>query len=500
MNLSKWTLGSLLAPYLLEPAPDLPIKSLSLNSQNISPGDVFFALLGTKQDGRYFIEAAIRQGAVAIVTELCAPLGGVLDCPAPVVYIPGLAKKISHIAARFYGEPSHDLNIIGVTGTNGKTSCTQFISQALNASARSCASIGTLGVFGLDTTVKSAGLTTPDPILVQKLLAEARASGNNFVAMEVSSHALDQARVAGIRFSTAVFTNLSRDHLDYHGSMTAYGYAKQGLFEFKDLKHAVLNFDDPFSEQLEKVLHKQVSLIRYGFNSNRDLDLRGSALRESQNGISFELTSPWGNATINSKLMGAFNANNLLAVLATLCLEGLGFEEACERIKNVSAVVGRMQAFGANDPELPLVIVDYAHTPDALKQVLKALKQHCAGKLWCVFGCGGDRDKGKRALMGQVAREYADRLVITSDNPRTEDPKDIARDILAGIKIIDGVEVELDRAIAIQYAINQATPADIILIAGKGHESVQIIGEERRPFSDSAFVETVLHEVAHAIV
>lgn len=495
------SLRTLLAPYAAQPVPDILVKGLALDSRLIQPGEAFFALLGTREDGRRFIQDAIARGAVAVVTELSAPLD-LGEWPIPVVYIAGLTKKVSRIAGKFYGHPSSHLKVLATTGTNGKTTCTQLLAQAYTHLGIPATTIGTLGL-GTRAQFREASLTTPDAISLQRILHMCVEEKEAVVAMEVSSHALDQGRVEDIRFSSAIFTNLTQDHLDYHGSMNAYGLAKQHLFELPHLKNAILNADDPFSRTLIRMLSPSVTPISYtveGINPlvGSEIFYQATALQPGEKGIRFRVMSPYGTEEVHLRLIGAFNVSNALAVLATLVAEGVPFSDACQVLGRVDSAAGRMQRLGGGN--LPWVVVDYAHTPDALKQVLIALRAHCKRRLWVVFGCGGDRDKGKRPLMAQAALQYADKVVVTTDNPRTEDPRQIAQDILEGCVNAKDVIVELDRREAIRYAVLHALPEDIILVAGKGHEKVQIVGHEKIPFEDAECVTTVLNEVTNAVI
>lgn len=475
------TLGQLL-PGLEPSAAALPVAGLALDSRELRPGDVFLAYPGAIADGRSHIAQALAAGAAVVVAEADPALA---PLPVPLVQVRGLRDEVSRMADRFYGGPSAALDVIGVTGTNGKTSCTQLLGQALRLAGHSCGVIGTLGC-SLDGSISSGSLTTPDPIALQRQLAEWRGKQVGAVAMEVSSHGLAQGRVNGVTFRGAVFTNLSRDHLDFHGSMSAYADAKAQLFEQPGLGFAAINLDDEFGRTLVQRLQPRLRVLAYSLQ-HETAAVRTLAADYRPDGISARLATPWGELAIDSQLLGDFNLSNLLAVVAVLGELGLAAEiEAL--VPKLRPIAGRMERVPVqSDIE---VVVDYAHTPDALEHALTALRQHCRGRLWCVFGCGGDRDRGKRPLMGQVAERLADRVVLTSDNPRSEQPEAILNDILLGTS--GTALVESDRAAALQLAIGQAQPGDIVLVAGKGHEDYQIIGQERRPFSDAQVARVAL--------
>jgi UDP-N-acetylmuramoyl-L-alanyl-D-glutamate--2,6-diaminopimelate ligase len=460
------------------------IRGLALDSRQVQPGDLFIALGGGRVHGAAYIAEAVERGAVAVLVEGQALPGSAAEYARPVLTATELRAKVGIIAARFYGEPSRAMMLYGITGTNGKTSVCQFIAQALSCDVP-CGVIGTLG-SGLYGKLQSTGHTTPDAITLQKQLAAQYDAGARAVVMEVSSHALDQQRVAGAAFDVAVFTNLSHEHLDYHGDMAAYALAKRRLFQYAGLKVAVLNLDDDTGASWYGELRGQLQCIGYGFGvaarQAAGAVLYGSDVQLSPVGLSFSISSPWGEARLATALLGRFNAANLLAALGALLAGGMNFASAVQRLKQVQTVPGRMERFGT--AQQPTVVVDYAHTPDALEQVLKALRGHCTGILWCVFGCGGERDRAKRPLMGQLAEALADRVVLTDDNPRSENPWDIIEDIQRGMKERDVAYVVRDRAAAIRHAIGMAGVGDIVLVAGKGHETEQLIAGQVLSFSD----------------
>jgi UDP-N-acetylmuramoyl-L-alanyl-D-glutamate--2,6-diaminopimelate ligase len=456
---------------------DTPISGLQLDSRKVRAGDLFLAVSGEVHDGRQFIEQAVANGAAAVVAE--APVAGFVDeLPVPLVEVPELRLEAGHLAARFYRHPSRELHMVGVTGTNGKTTTSRLVAQLGRALGRSCGVIGTLGAT-LGDDVAEAGNTTPDPVSLQRQLAEWRDSGVFAVSMEVSSHALVQGRVNGVDFETAVFTNLSHDHLDYHGSMDAYRRAKMQLFTFEGLQHAVVNADDEHAVQVRAVVEEGVHTLTYSATGGA-ADVRVENPQFGPDGVRAQLHTPWGSGEFTSPLPGDFNLANLAAAVSALALAGEDILALLEAVSSLQPVPGRMQ----NVPNTLgiQVIVDYAHTADALEQVLLALKSHVAGELAVVFGCGGDRDRDKRQVMGRVACSLADRVWVTSDNPRSENPADILRDIESGCS--GDYRLVEDRAEAIARAIAEATSGDCIVIAGKGHEAYQLVDGERLPFSD----------------
>lgn len=467
------------------------IGSLELDSRQVQPGSLFLAVPGRTHDGRQHIDQALAAGAAAVAYE--AEGAGPVEARVPVVPVRGLAGQLSAIAGRFYAQPSQALRVIGITGTNGKTSVSQMLATALAALGEPCGVIGTLG-SGMPGQLLDHGMTTPDALRVQQQLARLRDQGANSVSMEVSSHALDQHRVAAVKFELAVFTNLSRDHLDYHGDMASYGAAKAALFE-RPLRAAVINLDDAFADQL--IQRCQCRVLTYSL-SNSAADIYCSAIRYDQQGIHAQVHFAGQQAVLKSSLLGAFNLANLLAVLGSLLALDVDLQPAVDQLAVLDAPAGRMQRVGR--PGTPVVVVDYAHTPDALEKALSALRAHVQGNLTCVFGCGGDRDNGKRPLMGQVAESLADRLIVTDDNPRGEASASIIEQILSGIARPEASRVIANRAEAIHHSITEAQAGDLILLAGKGHETYQEIKGVRHPFSDIEQAERALQqwEAAHA--
>lgn len=473
-------LGDLLEG-LKQPEADLPVVGLQLDSRKVNDGDVFLAFSGFAVDGRDYIDHAIDSGAVAVLAEkdekwqLTSYYRNV-----PLIIVDGLKEKLSEIAGQFYGHPSRALPLIGVTGTNGKTSCCHLIMQLLNSLGRSCGIAGTLG-NGVDGKIQEGLNTTPDAVSIQQLLALWYMQSVDVVAMEVSSHGLDQKRVAALEFQVALVTNLTRDHLDYHQSMEAYAQAKAELLLQPGLKTAVINIDDAYGDFFSQRVPEGVRCLAYSLdNSSADVWLEN--IQFSLKGVTATLHSPWGSAEFFSHLAGRFNLSNLIAVTASLCAVGFSFQDVMGVVGALRAVPGRMESVG-EDSDIQ-VVVDYAHTPAAMEAALESMSLHKEGRLWCVFGCGGDRDRGKRSQMAAVAESMADRVVVTSDNPRSESASDIVDEICAGFSDQCEFAIEGDRAGAITLAISQASPGDSILIAGKGHEEYQQVGEQRLPFSD----------------
>jgi UDP-N-acetylmuramoyl-L-alanyl-D-glutamate--2,6-diaminopimelate ligase len=566
------------------------IHGLALDSRKVVAGDLFLACRGSLIDGRDFIVEAVERGAVAVLCEDEFPDESLqLAIGVPIFVVPNLKQQLGIIAAKFYDYPAKKLTVIGVTGTNGKTTVTQYIAMVLNKLGTPCAIIGTLGV-GIPGELNAAVNTTPDPITLQRLLDEFVTTGIRAVAMEVSSHGLAQGRLRGIDFTMGVFTNLTREHLDYHITMEAYGDAKKSLFTDYHIQHAILNGDDAFGLRLAEELYGKCDVCFYSISSssspapysslpgltgqsNESLpSLRGASRSERRGnpdhcqgweeewiatankkrwprddgggGMDYPIKSgndggELGNDEENihglphldsacsrisdiyptyraeniklqpgktiadlivsyknsaheklvlvSKILGRFNVSNLLAVIAVLDKMGVEIKAILSAIAELGAIDGRMEFYGG-DGKKPLVVIDYAHTPDALEQALLTLQEYCHGSLWCVFGCGGDRDQGKRPMMGSIAERFSDHIVLTNDNPRCEQQCQIIEDILKGLLCLWAAEIEYDRATAIQYAINNAGSDDIILIAGKGHEDYQIIGEDCLPYSDKDVV------------
>ncbi len=458
------------------------VRRITSDSRDLHAGDAFAAYPGAHHDGRTFIGDAITRGAGAILWE---PHGFNWNHVWKIPHLPleDLKARLGTIADFIFGHPSRDLWMVGVTGTNGKTSCAHWIATGLQAAGRRTAVLGTLG-NGMLGALSPAAHTTPDAARLHEMLAALKAAGAEAVAMEVSSHGLDQGRVNGVAFDVALFTNLSRDHLDYHATMGAYGAAKARLFSWPGLRVTVINADDPFGQSLiEAARAKGRKVLTYGFSA---ADIGGSRLMPTSAGLSFQVETPWGKGEIETGLLGAFNASNLLGVLGVLLVSGVEFDEALALLAELKAPPGRMQR--SDGGYAPLVVVDYAHTPDALDKALTALRPAVAsgGELVCVFGCGGERDRGKRPEMGRVAAQLADRVIVTSDNPRGENPETIASEIVHGLRETGNrrYAVQLDRAAAIAEAIGRAHVGDVVLLAGKGHEPYQETAGQRVPFLD----------------
>jgi UDP-N-acetylmuramoyl-L-alanyl-D-glutamate--2,6-diaminopimelate ligase len=538
----------------------VPVTRLVADSREIKRGDTFVAYPGEKIDGRQFIAEVIAKGANAVIWEE-QNFTWDEDWHVPNLGVSDLRHKAGWLADYVYNSPSKDMWVVGVTGTNGKTSTSHWIARALNDAGKNCALIGTLGNGflggnGFAGALQATANTTPDAVRVHGLLAGYLRAGARAVAMEVSSHALSQGRVNGVHFDVAMLTNLSRDHLDYHGDMQSYAAAKRKLFDWQHLKYAVLNLDDAYGVELAEQLQDSAALTRgceafgtgeaashplpqsagYAITSDlasvvgspsrmassstsnvsRDADTEvigyglsdaalqlaerlglrmvyGNLLEMSGQGLRLAVHSSWGAKQMDSALVGRFNAANLLGALAVLLVSGMGLDDAVQSLGRVQPVAGRMQRLG--DTWQPTVIVDYAHTPDALEKVLQALRevnQAAGGKLICVFGCGGDRDRGKRAMMGMVAEKLSDFCILTSDNPRSENPREIIAEVVGGMNE-DNHEIIVDRAAAIQSAIRLARQSDTVLIAGKGHEDYQEISGVRHPFSDVLVAQQALN-------
>ncbi|MDR3478538.1 MAG: UDP-N-acetylmuramoyl-L-alanyl-D-glutamate--2,6-diaminopimelate ligase [Gammaproteobacteria bacterium] len=490
----KTTLSALLHDFCeIPPKADCDITGLTLDSRHVKAGDLFFACVGTQLDGRQFIDKAILNGAKAVLSEGDAANPSVVwQGDVPIIFIKNLNHQVGKIAARFFQYPAKSLRIVGISGTNGKTSCSHFVAAALTRQGITCGVIGTLG-NGLYGNIHPTNLTTPDAITLQAIFADFVTQGAKAVAMEVSSHSLDQGRVDDIPFEVAIFTNLTRDHLDYHGDMATYGAAKKRLYDNALLQHAVINADDDFGQALIQTLHATQDIYAYRVKQSESLSVPtifADKVHSSIMGLSAVVHTPWGEGQLQTSLIGQFNLSNVLAVLTTLCVMGVPFEAALASLAGLQPVPGRMEALGGQDT--PLVVVDYSHTPDALEKALLAIRQHCEGKLYCLFGCGGDRDRGKRPIMAKIAEDYADYVVVTDDNPRHEDPKQIMTDILQGFVDPSKVIVQHDRSKAIQDIIQCAKAGDCILVAGKGAETYQQIGDTKIPFSDVAHVAKFL--------
>lgn len=473
----------------------IEITDMVLDSRAVKPGCLFVALKGHQTDGRQFIAQSIAQGAVCVLAEAdCAEqhLQLTWQDNVPVVAFYQLSSQLSALAGLFYAEPSKQLCLVGVTGTNGKTTVSQLLAQWVALLGQSSAVMGTIG-NGLLGQVTPALNTTGSALEIQRNLAQFVQQGADFAAIEVSSHGLVQHRVEALHFAAAVFTNLSRDHLDYHQTMQHYAAAKYRLFEQLSVSHLIINADDPVGQQWLTALPQAVAVgLEPDYVVAQKKFVKATALEFNAQGLAIEFESTWGKGKLQANLVAEFNASNLLLALATLLALGYPLEKLLATAPQLKPVCGRMEILTA--PHKPMVIVDYAHTPDALQKALQAARRHCQGQLWCLFGCGGDRDTGKRPLMGNIAERYADQVVITDDNPRTEQPERIIRDILQGLTDPLHATVIHGRELALQYAISHAKADDVILVAGKGHEDYQIIGQTKFHFSDQAIINDLLQQ------
>jgi len=479
---AEMTLAELLHGYV--DAPDLVVAGISSDSRSLQEGDLFLACQGLTSHGIDYIDDAIAAGVVAVVYDSSTAQLPEQQFDVPMLPIENLHKHLGNIANRFFAAPSASVRVIGVTGTNGKTTVAWLIAQCLERLGESCAYVGTLG-SGIAQVELHEGMTTPATIDMHRQLADFRNQGARFAAVEVSSHALMQNRVDGVAFDSVIFTNLSRDHLDYHGDMQSYADAKARLFFEYSAKQRIINLDSKHGEQLAERCGPDV--IAVSTDETRVPGIRPyvflRSVKASNAGSMVSVHSSWGDCEFLLPLPGDFNVENALITLALLLHQGVPIEKACAVLEVAEAPPGRMQRVRA-DSGRPAVYVDYAHSPEALEVVLRSLREHSSGKLWCVFGCGGDRDQGKRPQMGAVVEDCADVAIVTSDNPRTESPDDIIAGILAGVQSPHDMTVIEDRAAAIAWAIANADDADTVLIAGKGHENYQIVGSERHNFSD----------------
>ena len=502
-NHSVITLKQLLSDLVVsEYLPEIEIKGLTLDSRQVEPGYVFVALEGQFDHGLAYAEAAISRGAVAVLCDTkfdqyCQQILSRLMSRAICVPVRDLTIRLGEVAKKFYEFPAEEMFICGITGTDGKTSVSHFVAQVMAMSTKQsnglAAVIGTLGNGSIDR-LEEASHTTPDVISIHRMLAEFNQQNITSVAMEVSSHGLDQKRSAGVEFDVAVLTNLSRDHLDYHGDIASYKQAKKKLFTESDSKSLVLNIDDEFGKELYAELNGSKKIWLYGLNKNHAMKSDDYAyatdIKNQVNGIKFMLYSSLGAAEVILKLIGEFNVYNVLACFCVLMQKEINFNHAIKYIQKLHAVPGRMELLATKNK--PSVVIDFAHTPQALSQALQSVHKHTSGKIICVFGCGGDRDVGKRALMAQAAEKLADLVIITNDNPRNESPEKIIDDIKQGINNELQLIVEMDREKAIQHAIEIATENDLVLIVGKGHEQYQILGDKKIAFSDKAVAQSIL--------
>ena len=474
---------------------EVVVTDITSNSRDTVAGGLFLACSGGTHHGLEFLSAALDAGVRAVAWEPAAGIDAP-NLPPEVtgVRITDLHACLGVIADRFFASPSAAVAVTGITGTNGKTTTAYLVAQALNQSGRTAGIIGTLG-YGVGTDLQPSALTTPDCISLHRYLRELADAGAQHVIAEVSSHALEQHRVDGVRFDVAALTNLSRDHLDYHGSMKKYAEAKARLFAVDGIHTVVLNVGDRFGAEMAGRLKPGPELISVAV-VDTDIDapdarLRGRIVGTHADGIGLQLSGDFGKALLESALWGRFNAENLVMSVGILLANGIGFSEAITALENAVAPPGRMELIRTGKTK-PAVIVDFAHTPDALGKALETVRQHTSGEIWCVFGCGGNRDRGKRRSMGAIVAALADRMIVTDDNPRDEDPQSIAEQVVAGAEANRHCRIIHDRKTAIETAIAGAAAEDVVLVAGKGHESVQWIGNTALPFSDAAVVRASL--------
>ncbi len=471
----------------LAAAPAIPVADIAIDSRSVRPGSVFIATAGAARHGIDFLPSARAAGAVACVYDSSTASKVPASFDIPLIPVAALAAHLGDIANRFFGAPSEQVDVIGVTGTNGKSTVAWMLSRSLKTLGYRCGYAGTLG-YGIGEIRASSAMTTPDVIEMHRRLASFRDHGATHAAIEVSSHALDQGRVSGVRFDAALFTNLSRDHLDYHGDMQAYGEAKARLFVEHRASSRIVNIDSDFGGQLAARCGNDVITVSTRFD--READQRKHVIVRNvttrPGGSDIRIETSWGDAEFFLPMPGDYNVANAALALAYLLVDGAELHAACDALQRMDSPPGRMQRVNAPGPR---TYIDYAHSPNALEVALHALRAHGTGKLWCVFGCGGDRDRGKRPEMGAIAERLADHVVITSDNPRGEPPADIIDNILDGLRKPGDVTVIEDRAAAIAWAIANAGDDDQVLIAGKGHEQFQLVGSEAIPFSDYAVAE-----------
>ena len=498
------TLSELVGSFMSLPKHlDREIIGIASDSREVEPGFVFIAIPGHgSYDGRDFIQDAVASGAVAILSELSShakvKTGLITKSKQvqsiPHIQIPNLTEKVGKISDIFYRKPSLQMQMIGITGTNGKTTVASLLTLCLQKLQAQAAFVGTHG-YGCDLeNLGATGVTTPGALKLQMVLDDVRSQGAETVCMEVSSHAIDQSRVIGTRFDTLVLTNVTRDHLEYHGTEKAYKETKARLFLEYDARNIVLNLDDPTGRSILRQIKNKNRVIGYSLQSGLDHPLDhvvyGHHVQTRLGSLNMLVTYKNETVKIQTALVGSFNAANILAVIATLIGQDYSLHECQQALYGARPVNGRMEVLGGG--EYPLVIVDYAHTPDALEAVLSSLQRYCEKKLICVFGCGGERDRGKRSLMGKVAEKYCDHIILTNDNPRKESPQAIISEVLQGILSPWAIEIKYDRTEAIVHAMSLATQGDVVLVAGKGQETHQIIGEEKISFSDKEKVEFLL--------
>lgn len=473
---------------------DVPVLGLTMNSRDCIDNGVYFALAGLTTHGLNFVEDVLKKNVIAIVVcdgdkALTSELSERIQNICTLVTVKDLQIQLGDIAARFYGTNDSDCKVVAVTGTDGKTSVSHFVAQALNHKVQCAGVLGTAG-WGFPGELTVSALTTPDVLEVHRQLFELRSAGAQYICMEVSSHALEQGRVNGLMFTAAVLTNLARDHLDFHGTLENYANAKRKLFFKENLQAVIINADDKFGQRL--IADQKITAPKYSYGYAADSTYQIKSLSSEPRGLSIQSEFDGEQYSFPTSLLGGFNAYNVLAAWAVLETLGIHKTDIQNALASLSPVIGRMEMF--TNSAGPTVVVDFAHTPQALELALSEVKKHCDGKLWCVFGCGGDRDKGKRSKMGSAASNYADYVIVTNDNPRTEDPAAITADILTGIDNPRSIEIILDREQAIRLSLGKAASNDWVVIAGKGHEDYQIFGTDRVSYSDRDLVQKVLRE------
>mgnify|MGYP001827365890 CR=1 FL=1 len=480
-------------PELLEgwahDVPGVQLTGISLDNRNIQAGEAFVAVQGLLSHGMDYASAAVDAGAVAVIHD------GMQSVPAlnvPSVEIKGLGHKLGELASRYFAAPSEQMDIAAITGTNGKTSVAHFLAQSWQRVYGNAGMVGTLG-YGPVSHLQTSDRTTPDALRLQQVLSDCVNSGVERLAMEVSSHALQQKRIETVQVDAAIFTNLSRDHLDYHIDMAGYAAAKRRLFSDYAPSFAIINHDDSYGRKWFGELNGGMQMLSFGLG--KGAELRADILSMDASGMRLRIDGPWGAGDVNTSLLGAFNASNLLAAAGTLVLLGMPWHRVLHQLELMQPVPGRMMRLGGEQNQ-PVVVIDYAHTPDALESALNAIRAHLDGRLICVFGCGGNRDQGKRPQMGRAAELLADDIFVTSDNPRHESVNQIIEDVMAGFEIPSKATVEPDRAMAIQRAIENCGAGDIVLVAGKGHETWQEIGGQKIPFSDENTILDALENAA----
>tara|TARA_B100001093_G_C26850613_1_gene1024955 strand:- start:2916 stop:4415 length:1500 start_codon:yes stop_codon:yes gene_type:complete len=480
VNVNQYSLSKLMKGFAN--APEMCISGITSDSRKVKSGFLFLACKGINTHGIDYVKEAVKAGASAVAWDSSTSIAP-NKTDTTLVAVDNLFQHLGEIANRFYKNPSHDLNTIGITGTNGKTTTAWLLKQCLNYVGDCCAYIGTLG-SGIDELTDNQGMTTPAAIELHSTLSQFVQNGAKSAVIEVSSHALSQGRVNGVQFDVGIFTNLTQDHLDYHGDMQTYFDVKSKLFLEHNPKIKIINVDSRYGLKLIEQCNHNAIIVSSNpetvVNKNPFVIIKSVSMNYQGSEVLF--SSSWGEGELKIPLPGSFNIENAAIVLAYLLANGINLNKACDALNSVKAPAGRMQKLQTNERT---IYVDYAHTPNALESALKALRPNCLGKLWCVFGCGGDRDTGKRPLMAKIAEQYADHIVITSDNPREENPISIIKDILNGIKNKNIVKVIEDRASAINWVISNSNKNDLILIAGKGHENYQEINGERQPFSDT---------------